>query len=261
MLDLRLDAEKEGVGNRNDPLARFVNKWSALLDHPDQAWEGPLATAELRRKQVLTFLHPRGARGLSWHLRDLFGTLLEEMKLYRDEALGRLLKEYYRDAHEFLKRETIKIQKRRHKTRLPDIKAVFQSVEEQMKRAEGKLSLLEQRRRQWRYGASEHLWHDVPRQNLVEGKPQLDTRLQTQMGKILFDYLFQEHVTIETIARLIVMAYCAGELAEWDREAEALRTTFTHRSLTVRNVRDLLRRRKLVKSYAERLQYAQTNRK
>ena len=95
-----------------------------------------------------------------------------------------------------------------------------------------------------------HLWHDVPRNNLVNDKRELDTRLKAEAGKVFGDYLLAENVPTETIARLTVLAYCAGGLAGWD--GQALRTTYTHRVLKVRNVRDILRKRGIEKSFRSR---------
>ncbi len=250
--DLRLPEEKSEVANRKDPLefATFMAKWTKLIERKGLAWQAGWAIAELEEREVFRFVCPAAGQSLNWRVHDLFGTILKEMRAYRAEACGRLAKEYYRDAKEVLQMQIEKVQKAKKGSHFPDITALLEAVEKTLSRSVQRIDELRARRQKWTRAAWEHLWHDVPRTNLVEGKPELDTRLQVQVGKILGDYLLPEKVRVESIARLIVLAYCAGDLAEWD--GEVLRTTYTRRILRVRNVRDILRKRGLVKGYSSR---------
>jgi hypothetical protein len=63
---------------------------------------------------------------------------------------------------------------------------------------------------------------------------------------MLADYLRPEGITLETIARLILLAYWAGGLCGMD--GEVVRTSYTNRELKERNIRDNLRGIKLHKA-------------
>jgi hypothetical protein len=101
---------------------------------------------------------------------------------------------------------------------------------------------LKEERRNWHVGVWQQLWPEIPRKNLVSRKIELDTRLQVELGKMLADYLRpedrHERVSLETIARLILLAYRVGGLAYKDESGTRLNST--NRNLTVRNIRDNL---------------------
>jgi hypothetical protein len=60
----------------------------------------------------------------------------------------------------------------------------------------------------------EIVWPKVRRRNVVTRKLQLDTRLQIEVGKVLAFYLRENGISLETIARLILLAYWAANLSE-----------------------------------------------
>ena len=97
--------------------------------------------------------------------------------------------------------------------------------------------------RNWRHGIWQEFWPEVPRMNLVSRRIDLDTRLQVELGKILSDYLREgdedERVSLETIARLVLLAYYVGRLIYQDNEG--VEVSLTGRIPTVRTIRDKLR--------------------
>jgi hypothetical protein len=95
-------------------------------------------------------------------------------------------------------------------------------------------------------GVWQQVWPKIPRRNLVSRRIELDTRLQVELGKMLADYLRPEGISLETIARLILLAYWAGGLSEMD--GDVIRTTYTGRELKVRNIRENLRESRLHKA-------------
>jgi len=102
---------------------------------------------------------------------------------------------------------------------------------------------LKERKRNSHYGGIwQHMWPEVPRKSFVSRRIELDTRLQVELGKQLAFYLRPLGVSLETIARLVLLAYLVGELASEEKTEKArIRTHFTGRILTVRNIRDNLR--------------------
>ena len=59
----------------------------------------------------------------------------------------------------------------------------------------------------------EMIWRDIPSRNVVARTIELDTRLQVELGKVLIFYLRGKKVSLLTIARLILLAYWAGDLS------------------------------------------------
>ena len=240
---LRNGPEKIEPPNRNDPLEfdTFLNEWRRLLKNEGGAWDGARVVAELKAKGVVKFLlceeQPEGA----WQAHDLFDRVLDEMKAYRAEATARRIKEYFEDVDEFLESEMKRIQKREDRARIPELKSLLQDLEKTVERTRRTLNWLKKRKQEWQFGAWKRFWPEIPRKNLVESKIDLDMRLQAEMGKMLADYLVPEGVSLETIARLILLAYCAGELAEI-KDGDP-KTKFGDRTLRVRNIRDILRAR------------------
>jgi hypothetical protein len=103
---------------------------------------------------------------------------------------------------------------------------------------------MEQSRRDWHFGLRQRLWpKELRRKNLVARKIELDTRLQLEMAKMFTEYLRpkskRNRVSLETIARLIFLAYRVGGLTYEDESGTHVYGT--ERNLTVRNIRENLR--------------------
>jgi hypothetical protein len=151
---LRFGAEKGGAPNRKDPLEfdTFVVKWRELLEGRGIAGELGQAIAELRQRKVLNFLFLIEGRGVSWKAHDLLGTILDEMRAYRNEACGRLTKGYYSDAKKFLHDEIKRIQRQKERNQISEIRGLLESVEKKLSRSIQMLDWLKERRQNWSFG-------------------------------------------------------------------------------------------------------------
>jgi len=78
---------------------------------------------------------------------------------------------------------------------------------------------------------------------LVSRRVELDTSLQVGLGKVLILYLHPKKVSLETVARLVLLAYWAGDLSE--TSGDFSKSKYTGRVLKVRNIRENLRDAKL----------------
>jgi hypothetical protein len=239
---LRNGLEKREGPNRKDPLERdrFLAKWRLLLRRQADSWV-VRAVAELKAKGIFEFLMCENRSNGEWQARDLFQRVLREMWLYREEAQHGLVKDCYSEIANFLKVEEVRIHKKACLVHVQEVSTLLQDLRKKVQRARKTLDALRERRQKWTHGQWQRLWETVPRKNLVPRNIELDTRLQVEIGKMFADYLVLEGVSVETIARLIILVYRAGELcAMYEGE---VRTIYTNRALDVRNIRDILRGR------------------
>jgi hypothetical protein len=246
---LRTAPGKSGAGIRKkDPLEleEFLKSWRSALQRKGKAWEGPRAVGGLRRKEMFEFLLCERKGKYDWQAEDLFSRMLDEMKSYQEEAGSRLVKEYYDDIDEFLKTESNRIKKQEGRESIPELKFFLEDLRENVERTRKTIGRLRKRKRNRHFGVWQQFWPEVPRNNLVSRKVELDTRLQVELGKMLADYLRPEGISLETIARLILLAYWTGGLCGMD--GEVIRTTYTGRELKVRNIRENLREIRLHKA-------------
>ena len=253
---VRTASHKNGAANRKkkDPLEfeEFLARWRSGLRAQNVVWEGRRAVAELKRKKMYEFLLCE-TKSATWQAEDLLCRMVDEMKAYRTEAMSGLAKERFDYVDEFLSREIDRFQAKEDKTTLPSLKALLARLKREIERARKTVGTLKQQKRDWHFGAWRHFWpKKLLRKNLVSRKIELDTQLQVELGKMLADYLRPkergERVSLETIARLILLAYLAGELAREEKETGMIRTYTTDHILTVRNIRDNLRYANLPKA-------------
>jgi len=249
---LRTASHKNRVANRKkDPLEveEFLARWRSGLRAQSVVWEGRRAVAELKRKKMYEFLLCEWAQ---YHAKILIERMVEEMKAHRTEAMNRLAQEHFDEVYQFLSREINRIQAKQDITTVPSLKALLARLKRHAERARKTVGTLKEQKRDWHFGTWRQFWPELPRKNLVERKIELDTRLQVELGKMLADYLRPreraERVSLETIARLILLAYLAGELATEEEKTGMIHTHVTNRILTVRNIRENLRYAKLHKA-------------
>jgi hypothetical protein len=162
--------------------------------------------------------------------------------MYQKEALlgGRLVGEYFKDVDDFLKAEAKRIEKQGTRVPVEQINKILQDVQSNVHKARAKLRFL-QVEMESRVGFWEEMvWAKVRRRNFVRRRLQLDTRLQIELGKVLVFYLRRKSVSLETIARLILLAYWAANLSEPSNEG-FYKSKYTDRILKIRNIRDNLR--------------------
>lgn len=243
---LRTASEKAAAAIRkHDPLEseRFLVRWRSGLEARDAVWQGTFAVAEVRRKGMLDFLLvKRKSKTNQWQAEDLLSRMVDEMKEYRREAGSRLAKEHFDAVDQFLRGLTRKIQAKEDGTTEPSLKALLKRLKREVDKERKTVGALRQQRKDSHGGTWQQFWPELPRKNLVSRKLELDTRLQLELGKMLAGYLRpedkRERVSLETIARLILLAYLAGGLAYED--TGKIRTHNTDRILRVRNVRDNL---------------------
>ena len=239
--DLRNSSEKKGIPIRkNDPLDVYVfrREWQFRLRRRGLDWEGPRAVAELQRKGMYEFVSGDTKGKTDWHFEDLLSRMIAEMKAYRLEAAGKLLKEHFDEVEEWLERLVERIRVQESKIDLPEVIGVVQDLRKEVERSLRTVRRLRREKEKWRAGVWPRLWPEVPRRKFVQQTIELDRRLQIELGKMLADYLRPQGVKLETIARLILLAYRTGELASVD--GTDMRTHDTHRILRVRTIRDRL---------------------
>ena len=243
--DLRKAPKKRAVAVRKDEpleIEQFLSRWQPGLKKRGVLWEGPRAVTELQRKEMYEFLLCEQAE---YHAKILANRMVEEINAYEVEARGRLAKEHFDEVSQFLRSELERVQAKEDGTTVPSLKALLERLKTEVERTRKTVGTLKQQRLDWHFGAWGYFWPEIPRRNLVSRKIELDTRLQVELGKILADYLRpedeHERVSLETIARLILLAYLVGELAMEDKKTGTVRTNYTDRVLTVRNIRENLR--------------------
>lgn len=252
-VELRNDPEKAGAAIRKKaPLEfeQFLREWRRRLQEGGWGWEGDKAVAELRGKEkkgkgkkeetsLLDFLLCKKRSETDWQAEDLFGRIVDEMRAYRTEAEDRIAREYFSEVDEFLEGIAEKVQKKEERTRIPRLKRVLADLRREVERTQKKAGRLMKERRNWHFGIWQHLWPEVPRKNLVLRKKDLDTRLQLELGKAFAYYLKPEGVSLETVARLIFLAYRVGGLLH--AEGGWTGMTLAGGILKVRNIRENLR--------------------
>src|SRR5258707_676470 len=121
---LRNGSEKKGAANRNhsSELDAFTREWHRLFTREGEGWEGDVAVRELKNKGVHKFLF---GRKRTWQFEDLFQRVWSEIKLYRNEASARRIKEYFDDADEFLEKQAESIKKKAGMIPIPELKTVL----------------------------------------------------------------------------------------------------------------------------------------
>jgi hypothetical protein len=249
LADLRNASDKNGVAIRKkDPLEfeEFLARWRFGLKQQSVDWEGPRAVAELRDKKMLNFIlrEKKSYRTKSgetewhdnwpeWQPHDLLRRVALEMRVYRHEAEARLVDRDFKEVDDFLRGILQRIKKRENQARFKQFRSVFFGLRDRVERARGRVVGF----RNWKFAGL--LWPELPRTNRVVRAIDRDTRLQVELGKMFADYLRQNGVSLETIARLILLAYLVGGLAAKDNDD--IRTIYTNRVITVRKIRDKLR--------------------
>jgi hypothetical protein len=240
--NLRKASQRKGAAIRKkDPLEfeEFLKEWRLRLRVKGERWGGPCAVAELQRKKMFNFLLCKKRSEIYWQAEDLLSRIVDEMKAYRKEASGRLVKEHYDDIDEFLKKDSIRIKRQEERTTIQELKSLLKYLRKKVERTRKTARRLKKGKKDWPFGVWRLLWPEIPRKNLVSRKIELDTRLQVELGKMFADYLRPEGVKLETIARLILLAYLVGGLSGMD--GKVIRTIYTDRVLKVRNIRENLR--------------------
>jgi hypothetical protein len=225
---LRIRKQKEGVGTR-------------------KAWGETQAVAELKRRGVLEFLMAEGRAQNGRATRHLFKRMFHEIQSYKKELTGSLLEERLDRVDKFLRRigERIEAEHRLANDRV--IEEILQRLGANVHQARGALEWSKTKRDKLHFGFSQELlWSEVPKKGLVSRRIELDTRLQVELGKSLLFYLWQKRVSLETVARLVILAYWAGGLSEIS--GVFTKSSLTGRVLRVRNIRDNLREAKLHKA-------------
>jgi hypothetical protein len=239
---LRSAPEKKGVGIRKgDPLdlENFVTRWRDELMNRGAAWDGARAVAELEKKGVYEFLSGESKSAPKWQANDLLRRVVEEMVYYRTEVTGRRAAEYFDDFDEFLRRVITKIQKQEAKASISSLKSLLKGLRAQAERTIKTAASLKLEEKNRNFGVWQHLWPRLPRNNLVSKKRELDSRLQIELGKKFADYLRQADVSLETIARLIYLAYWIGGFCSQVEDGTV--KTPAGGILKVRNIRENLR--------------------
>ena len=245
---LRNAPEKRPVAVRKkkDPLDfdEFLTRWRSELG------KGLRTVAELQRKKWLDFLRLEGKSTKVWEAKGLLERMLEEIRDYIDDVSGMSLKEQFREVDEFVRRLAVRIQRQQDKTKNARLKAILKRLRTYAIRTQRAVESLKQEIEE--FDEFEFEWPEIPRKNLTVRKMELDTRLQVELAKTLAMCLRRgkknKRISLERIARLVLMAYLAGELATEEEKTGMIRTHKTDRILTVRNIRDNLRYAKLHKA-------------
>jgi hypothetical protein len=278
---LRNTKEKsDGVSRKEDSnddpdLCAFITEWRRLLEREGGAWKGTEAVAELKQKGLFDLIRdkteaskPGESEAVSaltlddveedelktskkpkpklynvWQSEDLFRRVFEEIREYKEEVAGGLKKKHIKKIDRFLDRQLKGIRKELADTSIRELKSVLEDLKEAAEKAKRSVvkstTIIERRRR----GVWRHFWPENQRKELVPKKIDLDTRLQIELGKIFAVHMGPSGITLETIARLIVLAYVAGDLAQL--KEGRLKISASGRELTIRKVRDVLRYKRI----------------
>jgi hypothetical protein len=232
---------KRGGGFRNGgpDLESFVAKWRQGLKKDVVDWEGLPAVAELKGKEkIFDFLLAEGQASRA--TQHLFQRMVYLVRQFRWETQIRLKKQYFDEVDEFLRDEAERIQKVEKRIPLAVLKTVLKDLRSNFYKTQGHLIWIKFKEEQLRYGFWEELiWEHLKRRGLAERRLDLDTVLQIELGKALAFYLQPEGVSLRTIARLVLLAYSAGELSTPD--GYFYKSAHTGRRLKLRNIYDNLR--------------------
>lgn len=246
---LRNPGEKKRAPNRKVPseLDDFVAEWCRLFVQRGAIWEGVRAITELKEKDAYDVFLCKSGTERKWQLDELGERVLEEINLYRKEAEYRRITEFFNDAAGFLNKEIEKVRKRQKLAPIPEVKTVLQDLDNRLKRSIQFLDSLKTRRAHWQFGMKSHFWPETPRKNLAKSKTDLDIRLQVEIGKAFAELLLPKNVSLETIARLVLLACVVGRVAQI-KEGVAV-NSYSGRPLKVRNIRDILKANKISKGH------------
>jgi hypothetical protein len=232
---------------RSATAGDFLRRWrQALSDAPTVKdpfwksghafWEGAAARAELKRLGELPFVkleeHPDPDRA------DIFRSLIEyttgqicqELKFYRANFNQvRLSIERTKDASDFLEQLTKKVEKQMRllERNSPQIAKQYSGIAAQMRKARGVLQY--QQKQHW-HGRRTGVFEDVREYEIPVQERELDTRFQLGLATILRLLLQphlapirdkdgsvsrrKRHVSLRTIARLVVLFFVCADLAE-----------------------------------------------
>lgn len=260
------------AGFRNDPVKgevairkkdtqsydAFVAKFRRGLRGKVLGWEEDTALPELERKGMVAFLCGEGELVQHSQLRHLFGAIFHQVRVYRKDTERFEVRDDFNEADQLLKAEEKRNQREENRARLEDLRLFFKDRRVSILHATGVVAYLRVKRDTSTYGFWEELiWPDVPIRKVVARKIELDTRFQIEVGKVLAFYLRERRVSLRTIARLILLAYWAGNLSECTEKFT--QSKYTGRAIRVKNIYDNLRDAGLHKavSYKAKRSYKQ----
>jgi hypothetical protein len=212
---LRNGSNKGGEQSVTPDFTAFLAKWRAGLRGSGGEWDGILALAELKRRDVFRFLLGEGKWEHDRQTRHLFRKMFYEIEVYRKEAApGRFAREYLGEGGALLLATAHKFHEEENRVPVEDLKRILKSQRDSNIRAAAQVRLLEVEQ-ELKFGFwEEMIWRDLPKRNVVARKIELDTRLQVELAKVLSFYLREKKVSLLTIAHLILLAYWAGNLSE-----------------------------------------------
>jgi hypothetical protein len=243
----------------------FITRWRSRLTDCDPLWEGGFAVTELRRKGVWDFLRCEKDWKNDWRSQDCLRRILAELNRYRRETqawkqTGLLARQELKEGSQFLSKLESQLAKKEEKSRTPILKYHLRKTRKQVTESQEALKNFKKLATKTRFvhsplGSWELLWPKQKAEMYVRRGIQLDSRLQFQLGKMLSTFLREDGITLKTISRLIVLAYWVAEIAVpyVDKDSETvqrLKTIYTERDLSVRNVQDNLIQRGLNKAEA-----------
>ena len=202
-----------GIRSNTPQFDAFLAKWRAGLKRRGNEWEGGIAVAELERADALDFLLGEGKWEPECQKQHLFRKMFHEINVYRKEAQVRPIKHHIDEVERRLIALAKTIQKKKDKESNTDLKRVYERLRVKIYGARGTLKAL-RIFPNMKFGFwVEMIWRDLPSRNMVARTIELDTRLQVELGKVLVFYLREKKVSLRTIARLILLAYWAGDLS------------------------------------------------
>lgn len=224
----------------------FLTKWRSAINFQSDLWEGPQAVGELRRKAgYLDFIlcKPDGRRPPVWMLRGI----LDEVEDYRMQKQG--WQKEFSDTEIFLAKIGREAERQSKKTATVHLRDILHKaalgIEEQRIAVK---SYMDRDKQVSPLGAAwEKLWPHRARIEIINRGIALDTRLQLQCAKML--RIFLRAVSVQTIARLIVLVYRTTELGIVKNDA--LWIVNERRRISVRSVAEKLVRNKFPKETRE----------
>jgi hypothetical protein len=222
----------------------FQLRWIRTLENKSAIWEGPRAMNELKPHNAKGFTAFNFLRDKSnWRQNELLGRIFLEVKAYQTEK-RKLFSQESKDIRLLLTNFREKLLKREGHLQHRKLQAIVTTVINATKSGLRELKSVTDAQNHSRSPLTryEDFFPEQPRGRLVQRSIELDTRIQIQMAKMFMFYLGEYNITRLTVARLIVLTYWVGKLADEHPSDGTMRIFGTCHLLRARNVQDKIAR-------------------
>jgi hypothetical protein len=222
-------------------LESFIRAWRESFLSPSDVWEGQLAVMALKRHgDCMGFVLCRPNRGVM--PREMLRLVLAEVRAYEESK--RAWQREFKTAELFLSNIYRQTMGWCTKTQDATLKELLVKTAREIEKE--RVELNRYRNGVLPIGYFEMFWKRFPRADVITSRIDIDARLQLQLAKIFRTFLRKDDgVSTITIARMVVLVYKICGLAVEESSDGQLRLPGGKRKITVRNVEEKLRRKKL----------------